>query len=159
MPAFFQIFYMLTISLIVILGKLGRENRSNFPFLSLHCSGSLSSFFDLLWVSNENFQSQPSKLHTFLICSHLFLQPCGNSVMSEAQTTLLKDPEVRFYLPKSLSAHSGPGAQLALGLLPRCLICTEVSQFLTGSVLTQIRFAFWKDHPDSGFENEGWVGD
>lgn len=79
--------------------------------------------------------------------------------MSEAQTTLLKDPEVRFYLPNSLSAHSGPGAQLALGLLPRCLICTEVSQFLMGSVLTQIRFAFWKDHPDSGFENEGWVGD
>lgn len=82
-----------------------------------------------------------------------------NSVMSEAQTTSLKDPEIRFYLSNSLSTHSGPDAQPALGLLPRCFVCTEVSQCLIWSVLTQIRFAFWKDHPDSGFENEGCVGD
>lgn len=43
---FIQVFYIYVwaIALIVILGKLRRENRCNCLFVSLHCSESLSSF-------------------------------------------------------------------------------------------------------------------
>lgn len=147
MSAFFQIFYKLTIALIVILGKLGRENRSNFPFLSLHCSGSLSSFLDLLWVSNENFQSRPSKLHTwlaFLICSHLFLQPCTNSVMSEAQTTSLKDLEVRFYLSNSLSAYLVQVPNRPQSFCPGALYALKFLNFSSSLLLPRSGLHFGK---------------
>lgn len=108
MPAFIQIVKTCTIALIVILGKLGRENRSNFLFLSLCCSESLSSFLVLLQTSNANFQLGPSKLHTwlaFLVFLHLFQHSSKGKVVQTLQCKPLScsiHPKIRF---SNLSIH------------------------------------------------------